>query len=121
VRKVDATGTVTTVAGTGKTGFSPDGTPAMQAALDSPHGLALGPGGEIYICDSGNNRVRRIAADGTLQTIAGGDTPGDFGDGGPATLAGLNGPQGICLYDDDVLLISDHVNNRVKAVKLAGP
>jgi sugar lactone lactonase YvrE len=118
VRRVDSGSTITTVAGCGQAGTSPDGTPARAAMLDTPRGLALAADGTIYIADSRNNRVRRIAPDGTLETVAGGDQAGDVGDDGPATSARLNEPHGLCFYGPEVLLISDHFNNRVKAVKV---
>ena len=71
-----------------------------------------------YVSDSRNNRVRRITADGALQTVAGGETQGDTGDDSPATEARFNEPYGLCLYGDDILLISDHHNSWIKAVKL---
>ena len=119
VRKVDTQGVITTVVGCGQAGFSPDGTPARQAKLHTPYGLAVTKDGTIYVADSRNNRVRRATADGVLETVAGCDTAGDAGEGGPATAAQLNEPHGLCFYGDDILLISDHYNNRVKAVKLA--
>ena len=70
------------------------------------------------MCDTNNNRVRRVTLDGTLQTVAGSGAQGDAGDGGPAVQASLNEPYGICLYGDDVLLITDYFNNRIRAVKL---
>ena len=118
VRKVAPDGTITTVVGNGTAGFSPDGTPAVQAQLNNPNGIAVSADGVLYICDTNNNRIRRVAADGTLQTVAGCDAQGDGGDGGPATQAQLNEPYGICLYGDDVLLITDYFNNRIRAVKL---
>ena len=118
IRRIDTTRVITTVAGTGEPGFSPDGTPALKARLFRPLGVAVTPDGTVYFSDSRNSRVRTIAADGTLRTVAGSDVPGDAGDGGPATQASLNEPQGLALYGDDVLLISDHYNNRIKAVKL---
>jgi sugar lactone lactonase YvrE len=118
VRKVDSEGVITTVAGCGEAGFSLDGTPARIAKLDMPYGLAIAADGTVYISDSRNNRVRRVGHDGTLETVAGGDFAGDAGDGGPARTARLNEPHGLCFYRPDVLLISDHFNNRVKAVKL---
>ena len=121
VRKVDIAGTISTVAGTGEPGFSPDATPADEARLDRPSGLAVSPEGVTYISDSGNNRVRVVGADGTLRTVAGSASPGDAGDGGPATEASLNEPQGLCLFRGDTLLISDHFNNRIKAVRLTQP
>jgi hypothetical protein len=62
--------------------------------------------------------VRRITPAGALETVAGSDTPGDAGDGGPAIAASLNEPHGLCFYGTNILLISDHWNNRIKAVKL---
>jgi sugar lactone lactonase YvrE len=120
VRKVDTEGIITTVVGSGEAGFSPDGTPALQARLHKPQGLAVSPSGTVYVSDSRNNRVRRVGADGILETVAGSDTPGDTSDGGPATEARLNEPHGLCFYGPDILLISDHINNRIKAVKLDG-
>jgi serine/threonine-protein kinase len=106
VRRVDAqSGRITTMAGLGRPGFSPDGTPAQQALLDTPWGLELGPDGAIYVADARNNRVRRLWPGGALETVAGGD-------GGPR----LNEPHGLRLYGDGVLLVSDHFANRVLAV-----
>ncbi len=119
VRRVDTAGTITTVVGTGQPGFSPDGARASEARLDQPWGLAVTGDGVIYVSDSRNNRVRRVGHDGTLRTVAGSDVPGDAGDVGAATDASLNEPHGLCLYGEDILLIGDHFNNRIKAVKLA--
>ncbi len=122
VRKVDTAGRISTIIGTGEAGFSTDGTPAGEAMLHKPFGLAVSVGGTVYVSDSRNNRVRAVLPtwkDGSLKTIAGGDTPGDAGDRGVATQAGLNEPHGLCFYGDDILLISDHYNNRIKAVKLS--
>jgi sugar lactone lactonase YvrE len=118
IRKVDTNGIITTVAGSGEKGFSSDGTPAPEARLHRPFGVVVSRSGTIYFSDARNNRVRRIAPGGSLQTIAGGDDGGDRGDGGPAIRARLNEPHGLCLYGDSILLISDHYNNRIKAVKL---
>ena len=118
VRRVDGQGMISTVAGSGERGFSADGTLATQARLDQPWGLAVSREGVVYVSDSRNNRVRRITPGGALETVAGGDIPGDTGDDSPATEAGLNEPHGLCLYGDDILLISDHHNSRIKAVKL---
>ena len=118
VRKVDSEGTITTVIGTGEAGYSPDGAPPTRTKLDRPGGLAVGPGGELYVSDSGNNRVRAITADGTVRTVAGSNTPGFSADGGPATSASLNSPSGLWLLDG-VLLINDRFNHRIRAVGLA--
>lgn len=118
VRRIDRGGTITTVAGRGHPGFSPDGTPASEALLDTPFGLAVAPDGTVYVSDSRNNRVRRVGRDGALETLAGGAQAGDAGEGGPARGARMNEPHGLCLYGEDVLLISDHFNNRLKAIRL---
>jgi len=118
VRRVDKNGTITTLAGCGEVGFSPDGTPALQAKLHRPQAMAISRSGTVYFSDSRNNRIRYIAADGTLQTLAGCGDGGDAGDNGPADRALLNEPRGLCFYGEDVLLIGDHYNNRIKAVKL---
>ena len=120
VRKVDPDGRISTVVGCGEAGFSPDGTPALQARIHTPFGLAVTGDATIYFADSYNHRVRTIAPDGTLQTVAGCDVPGDRGDGGAASAASLNEPHGLCLYGGNVLLISDRNNNRIKVTKL-GP
>jgi sugar lactone lactonase YvrE len=72
VRRVDANGTITTIAGNGTAGFSPDGTKATEAQLNTPLSVAVGPAGQVLIADTANNRIRRINADGTLETVAGG-------------------------------------------------
>jgi hypothetical protein len=118
VRKVDLDGIITSIVGTGEQGFSPDGTPATEAKLDSPFGVAVSSDGTVYIADSENHLVRRVASDGTLETVAGSDEPGSYGDGGPATEAGLNTPYGIALYGDDILLIAEQYGHHVRAVKV---
>ena len=119
VRRVDAsTGVISTVVGTGKAGRSPDGTPAREAKLDSPGGLAVTPSGVVYVSDTRNDMVRRVGPDGVLTTIAGCGEPGDEGDGVPAVEARLCRPLGLALWGDDVLLISDSVYNRVRGAKI---
>ena len=118
IRVVDTNGTIGTVAGTGQPGFARDGTPASEAALDTPWGLAVSPDGQVFVSDSRNNRVIRFEPGGAIETVAGGEQAGDSGDGGPATSARLNEPHGLCLLGDDVLLICDNFNNRIRAVRL---
>ena len=91
IRRVDAvTGQVTTVAGTGESGFAGDGGPAGEAQLDRPQGVAVDEDGNVYIGDTGNRRIRRIdAATGIITTIAGSGGFGFDGDGGPAASAVL--------------------------------
>ncbi|MEZ4616122.1 MAG: hypothetical protein R2867_11560 [Caldilineaceae bacterium] len=118
VRRVDTNGIISTVVGSGTAGFSPDGTPATQARIHLPYGLAVAPDGILYFADSANNRVRAVAPDDRIVTVAGGEA-GDSGDGSLAMAAHLNEPHGLCFYGSDILLISDHYNNRVRAVRIA--
>jgi sugar lactone lactonase YvrE len=120
IRKVDTEGIITTLAGCGEAGFSTDGTAALQARLNLPYGLAVAHDGTVYFSDSRNHRVRRITPDGRLETVAGSERAGDAGDGGPARQARLNEPHGLCFYGREILLISDHYNNRIKALRVAG-
>jgi sugar lactone lactonase YvrE len=95
IRKIAADGTISTVAGTGVPGFSGDGGPALNASLNGPVSLALDPNGNLYVCDFGNLRIRRISPDGIIATVAGNGKAGSTGDGGPATAASINGPWGL--------------------------
>jgi len=118
VRRVElATGTITTVAGTGAPGFSGDGGPATAAQINNPFGVAV-DSGNLYIGDYGNNRVRRVdLATGTITTFAGTGVAGFGGDGGPATAAQIAGPIAFAL-DSGNLYIADRNNNRVRRVNL---
>jgi uncharacterized protein (TIGR03437 family) len=122
VRKVVASGgNITTIAGNGMYRFSGDNGSARFASLNSPSALALDSAGNFYIADSLNNRIRKIASDGTITTMAGNGFSGYSGDGGPATAATLNGPGGLAL--DGVkgnLYISDSGNSVIRSVSPAG-
>jgi sugar lactone lactonase YvrE len=97
VMRLDAaTGSLTTVVGTGIAGFSGDGGPATSAKLSGPLGLALDSSGNLYIADTGNNRVRRVS-NGTITTAAGNGSPGNSGDGGLATNASIGDPLSVAL------------------------
>jgi YD repeat-containing protein len=117
-RRADALGPVIhTVAGNGTAGFGGDGGPATQAALQTPRGLAVGPDGSLYIADAFNFRVRRVAPDGVITTVAGNGTAGFGGDGGPATQAELNNAfGGLAVGPDGSLYIADRDNGRVRRV-----
>jgi trimeric autotransporter adhesin len=118
VRKVDAgTGVITTIAGTGTTGFSGDGGVATNAAMFSPTDLIFNSAGDLYISDDGNHRIRKVAAGtGVITTVAGNGTPGYSGDGGAATSAELYYPAGMVVDSADNLYIADTFNNRVRKV-----
>ncbi len=83
---------ITNFAGTGTPGFAGDGGPAGEARLNGPTGIARGPDGALYICDTGNHRIRKVKPDGKIQTVAGTGEPGWTGDEGPAIAARLNEP-----------------------------
>lgn len=120
VRKVTATGTITTVAGNGTCGYSGDGGPATSAELRNPQAVDVDAGGNLYITDTGNNRVRKVAPTGTITTVAGNGTAGYSGDGGPATSAELNIPIGIATDAAGNAYIGDQINNRVRKVAPTG-
>jgi serine/threonine-protein kinase len=119
IRRIDPRGVITTIAGRGEAGFSPDGTAAVEAHINSPKSVSLSHDGVVYFSDSMNNRVRRINAEGRFETVAGSGEQGVAADEIQATSAALNEPHGICFFDSHILLISDFYNNKVKAVKLA--
>ncbi len=121
VRKIDANGIITTVAGIYVSyGYNGDAIPATQAKLDRPAQLALGPDGSLYIADSFNNRIRRVSPDGIISTVAGTGDYGFSGDGGPATQAKLNNPKGVAVAPDGSLYIADSYNNSIRRVTTDG-
>lgn len=108
--------TIEAIAGTGKKGFSGDGGPATQAELNSPFGVVRGPDGAIWFCEYDGHRIRRIAPDGTISTIAGTGKRGNTGDGGPATEATLNLPAEIRFDAAGNLFIADMGNNALRRI-----
>ena len=124
VRKIDATGTITTVAGSGTTlglgGFSGDGGPATSAQLNSPTGVAFDNAGNMYIADFGNYRIRKVDTSGIITTIAGigAGSASDTGDGGPATSATLTGPTDVAVDGNGNIYIAD--TEHVRVINSAG-
>jgi hypothetical protein len=116
LRRVWPDGTITTIAGTGLGGYSGDGGPATLAELDQPHGIAFTPSGGLLVADALNHRVRLIAPDGTISTVAGTGVAGFSGDGGPATQAEIDSPRGIAALPDGGFLIPDTDNQRIRRV-----
>ena len=117
IRKVDAsTGIITTVAGTGDQDFHGDGGPGAQAAIALPRDVALDADGSLYVADGGNNRIRKVAPDGTITTIAGTGRAEFSGDGGPARKASLSMPYSIALDREGNLYIVDTGNYRVRKI-----
>jgi hypothetical protein len=120
IRKVDLGGVISTVAGTGTAGFGGDGTLAKSSMLSAPYGLAVGSGGILYIADQGNQRIRKVGADGLISTVAGNGIAGFGGDGGAATSARLSDPYTVALDAAGNLYIADTSNNRIRKVTAAG-
>jgi uncharacterized protein (TIGR03437 family) len=114
IREV-AGGVVATVAGTGASGFGGDGGPATSAELFMPGGVAADSAGNLYIADTENNRVRKVAG-GVISTVAGGGPPGSTGDGGPATSAELGAPTGVAADSAGNLYIAEPATNRIRKV-----
>ncbi|MFE9898614.1 hypothetical protein ACFYPT_40440, partial [Streptomyces sp. NPDC005529] len=120
IRRVAADGIITTLAGTGEHGFSGDGGSAHKAALAAPEAVAAGADGMVYIADTLNHRVRRIAADGIITTLAGTGQNDFGGDGGPAHRSLLRYPQGVAAGPDGVVYIADTLNQRVRRITADG-
>src|SRR5437870_9584387 len=97
-------------------GFAGDGGPISAAQFMNPLGIAADASGNLYIADTGNNRIRQVGADGTVATIAGNGTYGFSGDGSKATDAELAQPAGIFVQPDGTILIADTGNNRIRAI-----
>lgn len=118
IRKVSAsTGIITTVVGTGVGGYNGDGIPATVATIYGPTRVAVETNGDLYIADTGNQRIRRVDAQTQLiSTVAGNGTAGYSGNGGPATQAELNIPHSVYLDSGGQLLFAEYGNNILRAV-----
>jgi RHS repeat-associated protein len=118
VRRVRADGVIETVIGSpdGTQGDDGDGGPGVKAHLTAPLGLAVGSDGSLYVADYETARVRRLAPDGTISTIAGTGVGGDSGDGGPATMAELYQPHTVDVAPNGSVYIADEGNHRVRVV-----
>jgi RHS repeat-associated protein len=122
VRKIDRNGIITTVAGTGTSGFTGDGGPATAARLSNPHTVDVGPDGSLYIADEGNGRIRRVAPDGHIETIAGGGSPADgVGDNGAPTSAKFNLPRVVVLAADGTTWVAEYNGRRIRRIRPSLP
>jgi len=113
-------GPILTVAGNGTAGFNGDARPATSAQLQAPGQTALDPSGNLYIADSGNNRIRRVTPSGVISTFAGTGSAGFSGDGGQAVSAQLNQPRGVAFDAGGNLYIADTKNHRIRRVTPGG-
>ena len=105
-------------AGTGVAGNSPDNTPALEAMLNAPAGIAVTTTGVVYFTERDGHKVRWISNQSGLRTIAGTGEAG-YAEGSPATLARLNGPTGLAL-SGSLLYVADEQNNRVREINISG-
>ncbi len=112
----DASGNITTIIGNGQAGYSGDGARAINAELDGPEGLAIDSAGNLFIADTGNDRIRKVTLDGIISTVAGNGTYGYSGDGDTAIRAELNGPTDVAVDSIGDLYIADSLNSRVRKV-----
>ena len=120
VRRIDAaTGVITTIAGTGESGYTGDGGPATEATLYEPYSLAIDSDGSVYIVDRLNAVVRRVDPNGIITTVAGTGEPGYSGDGGPGHEAQLREPNDCFLDGKGGLLIADIQDQRVRRLDIS--
>ena len=116
VRKVSASGLISTLAGTGVPGSAGDGGPAASAQLNLPYGLAVDAAGNVYIADLGNNRLRRVSTDGTIATVAGNGQKRSSGDGGPASAATLATPRNVAVDAAGNIYVSEFEGHRIRKI-----
>lgn len=120
IRKVNAQGIISTLAGTGVAGANGDGGLATQAQLDIPEGLSFDQAGNLYIADSGSDVVRRVDTSGKISTFAGTGQAGFTGDNGQAKQARLNSPRGVVADGTGNVYIADAGNDRIRRVDASG-
>jgi len=120
VRRVSATGIISTIGGNGVAGYSGDGGAATAGQLNSPTGIAVDGSGNVYIADANENVIRKINASGIISTIAGTGAAGYAGDGGPATAATFNSPAGIAVDGSGNVYVADMANERVRKINAQG-
>ncbi len=120
VRALNVDGTIGTFAGSHEPGFGGDSGPAVDALLRWPGGMAVDDAGVVYIADTGNHRIRAVALDGTISTIAGTGTEGFSGDRGKAVDADLGSPNDVAIGPDGSIYIADSSNNRIRVIDADG-
>jgi sugar lactone lactonase YvrE len=119
IRRISPAGIVTTVAGAGPGGYFGDGGPATSSYLYLPTGVARDAAGNMYIAEM-YGRVRKVAPDGVITTVAGTGVAGYSGDGGPATSAQVRDLTGLCLDGSGNLYLADRSDHRIRKVSPAG-
>ena len=121
VRKVDATGIISTFAGTGIGGSTGDGGPANAAQIYYPQSIDFDQSGNLFICDAGENVIRKVNTSGIISTVAGtAGTAGSTGDGGPASLSLLNIPVNLKVDQHNRIFICDRSNRKIRMIDTTG-
>lgn len=120
IRKINTSGIISTIAGTGSLGCTGDGGLATSAKIDVYFGLAADKFGNVYFADWLNNRVRKVSTSGIINTIAGTGVGGYSGDGGLATLAQLSSPSGVCVDTSGNVYIGDAASNVIRKINTSG-
>jgi sugar lactone lactonase YvrE len=116
IRRINLSGVITTVAGNGVEGYSGDLGPATSASLNYPEDVAFDRAGNLFIADSGNNRIRKVDPSGVISTVAGTVLNGFSGDGGPSVEAVLNFPWGLATDAAGDVYIADRANSRIRKI-----
>ncbi|HSY76921.1 MAG TPA: NHL repeat-containing protein [Bacteroidia bacterium] len=116
IRKVNSSGTITTIAGNGTAGYKGDGGPAVSAEIDEPYSITIDKSGNLFIADYYYNIIRKVNTSGIISTVAGNGTRGYSGDGSPATSAQLYWPSGIAIDKSGNIFIADCFNSRIRKV-----
>jgi trimeric autotransporter adhesin len=111
---------ISTFAGSTNSGFGGDGGPATQAQLNQPVSATFDSSGNMFLADTGNNRIRKVTSSGAISTVAGNGNIGFTGDGGAATSAALNGPRGVAVDGAGNIYIADSLNMRIRKVSTSG-
>ena len=115
-----AQGTISTYAGTGTNSYTGDGGAATSATVGHPEGVAVAANGDVYIADTANHAIRKVAfATGIITTVAGTGSPGSTGDGGAATSAKVKSPEDVCLASNGDLYIADTANHEIRKITAA--
>ncbi|MBI1387349.1 MAG: S8 family serine peptidase [bacterium] len=120
IRKVALDGRIYTVAGNGFQGFTGQNTAAIEARLNTPSGVALGPDGVLYFADTGNHVIRKVVGNGIISTVAGIGNPQYRGDGGPAVQAELRSPEGVRVDPLGQIFIADTGNHVIRRINHEG-
>ncbi len=121
VRKVDASGVITTVVGNGQKGYSGDNGPATNAMLHKPMGMTIDGNGNLYIADEENHVIRKVSADGTISTYAGTGKKGNSPDGLATTSYQLNNPRDVAIDRMGTLYVVDFNTDNLRRVHMVTP